>query len=1607
MFDVLNTKRLISIFALMALTHVQAADIVAQNYAAAKSPSVNSVCTKGYNLLAGDVSYGKTLINGNLPYSISYNAPLRQNLTSAQSFAQPEFSNAGWTDNYKSYVLTQNISSRIRQYQNANAQFLGYVSGYQVYNLSTYNSIEISSMSVKEHIVRLPGESSDTVFKEENGYFSRLYSADPIRDFNNNSVGSLPWSSNLGEYKLERVSGTLKITKLGVVYTVSDTQHTLAPSATSSNTIQYVHVNTNNQVVTSSTYWNSYFLQFGVASNSAPYLVSDTTTSQTLQRISKIQSSGKEVNLSYDSKLNLTQVQDSFNNTLTFERKHNESSQTTDESRLVTKVTYTSGVQGDSQTADLVYTSYDGRVPSNGNTTKLYTLTSAVSTSTSVSNYIYTPIQLGAVPLYVSSKGRTADDSYRYPVLTETRNALNQLESKWEITQNYVVSGSTYGTAKTTLKSYGYSGSANVGETTSIYDDNAKTIQLSFSPDGISNATTTVSTTVTNDSDITINVTGAPCLLSSSTPVSSMRFNTSRSQMLEVTDAKGTKTEVAYDNLNRVTQVKEAVGKAEERITTYTYGVLSDNTPNPFMIPSTVTTPLMTITNVINPLGQITQQTQSSSQANSTSKVTGYTYNALGQMTVVNGPLAGDVDKVTLTYDTYGNKASESQVINGITRRTRYFNYNSFAQPERIVSPNGLVDQFIYNPDGSLQQKNHGTGGTTGTISGQTTSYTYDALKRVLSVTNPDGETTSYTYDNLGRVTKTTLPDGNAVHKGYHPNGVVSAEATRNSANTIFLLSYQDLDVNGRVAKVRSGSNASLYWEAYSYDANGNKTQSTSSLGIIQTWTFDALNRVTSHTDGENNTNTKSYDLEDNVTSAKDAMNSGSSPLEYINGKVLKKEVNADFSTKTYSYDAADRMTQILHNIRQCSFGNLDALGRASTHTCIQSTTGAPSSNTYVHDYAYTYDTTRFGRLESANSVGNLYGTDTSYTYDAYDRVISKTQNVRAISQWNGTQPNRTVSYAYSIGGKLTGLTLPSGRQITYSYDTTGKGQLAGISLNGTSLIDTIVYNGAGQTTSWNWGNDSVYSINYDSSKNGNIKTITNSTSTGTANYKANYIFDADGRIVAITGLVTRDRFVYDNTNQVTNESREYVSGQTPIFGITYTYDKNGNRLSLAATGTHQQPAANVTYTYKANSNRLAMITRDGVTTTPVHINEGELRLDFVSGYDSFGQRRWSGKRNGDSTQPEYYFAYNHKRERTVRSITNNGASWSANAIQYVYDESSHLIGEYKSDGTALVEYVWSGDVPIAAIYGQGSATKIYYIVTDAQNTPRRLIDSSNNAVVWAWDSSAFGVAPPSIETVKFNLRFPGQYYDEITKQHYNLNRYYNPEIGRYMEADPIGLEGGLNPYAYAGSNPVMNVDPSGLEVLLNEKAIGAGTSKGIMNTIMSIGGHFWLDITPNNPDQIRFLHPNIPMKDNRFTIGGYPESNIDLSIRGSSRLIFQFNGDYHSTVRQSYVIDPPSAFNERASSLFSADTLFISALIRGAQNFNNNYINYHGTAGELSLPKFVGAGRIDIFGNYYNSNSFASGLLESVGVNLNIDPWGYQPGFDKPVPEYNFDWMK
>src|SRR5208282_3661895 len=84
------------------------------------------------------------------------------------------------------------------------------------------------------------------------------------------------------------------------------------------------------------------------------------------------------------------------------------------------------------------------------------------------------------------------------------------------------------------------------------------------------------------------------------------------------------------------------------------------------------------------------------------------------------------------------------------------------------------------------------------------------------------------------------------------------------------------------------------------------------------------------------------------------------------------------------------------------------------------------------------------------------------------------------------------------------------------------------------------------------------------------------------------------------------------------------------------------------------------------------------------------------------------------------------------------------------------------------------------------------------------------------------------------HLRLPGQYADS-TKFNHNGFRDYDPAIGRYLEVDPIGIVGGLNPYGYAGQNPTRWVDPSGLDLMV----ITGGWNGGI-----NVFGHSSVAVT-------------------------------------------------------------------------------------------------------------------------------------------------------------------
>ncbi len=128
------------------------------------------------------------------------------------------------------------------------------------------------------------------------------------------------------------------------------------------------------------------------------------------------------------------------------------------------------------------------------------------------------------------------------------------------------------------------------------------------------------------------------------------------------------------------------------------------------------------------------------------------------------------------------------------------------------------------------------------------------------------------------------------------------------------------------------------------------------------------------------------------------------------------------------------------------------------------------------------------------------------------------------------------------------------------------------------------------------------------------------------------------------------------------------------------------------------------------------------------------------------------------------------------------------------------------------------------------SNQRIYYYHVDHLGTPQELTDQTGN-IVWSAQYKAWGkvqtIEQPQIciqeqhgsalterwiepESIEQPLRFQSQYYDQETELHYNRFRYYDPDIGRFISQDPIGLMGGFNLYQYA-PNPVVWVDPFGL----------------------------------------------------------------------------------------------------------------------------------------------------------------------------------------------------
>ncbi|MEQ1560351.1 MAG: RHS repeat-associated core domain-containing protein [Methyloglobulus sp.] len=808
--------------------------------------------------------------------------------------------------------------------------------------------------------------------------------------------------------------------------------------------------------------------------------------------------------------------------------------------------------------------------------------------------------------------------------------------------------------------------------------------------------------------------------------------------------------------------------------------------------------------------GNLIERTISSG---SLSRAWQYSYNADGQVLTINGPRT-DLDDVTqFGYDNKGNLVS---IVDALGHKTLIIAYDANSRPLTVVNANGLITTLTYNLRGQVISSQTGN---------ELTTYTRDALGQVTKASAPDGNFIAFAYDDAHRLIKvsdqldnhidyTLDAVGNQVKQNvYDPSAVLTQTVSKK------------FDSNNRLAAIVGANGQSTL---VNYDDNDNPVAISDALGNQTKLIYDALNRLINSLDPAGHATKQGYDVNDNLTVVTDPL---THKTQYgYDGLGNPLSLNSpDTGLSKFSYDSAgNKISAVDARGKQINYG-YDNLNRLTKITY---------DGNQTINFVYDQGVNGIGHLVQMNDESGI----TQWQYDKHGRTISKTLQAGQLSF--------TTQYGYNAQGQLTTMTYPSGKVIQLTYS---QGQITAVDANGNPLLTDIHYQPFGNASDWVFGNGKKTVRDYD--LDGRI------TAYDMGERSRQLSYDKADRVIGYkdTDLQHDQSFAYDAVSRL-------LGITTPATQTDYAYDANGNRTRVNNNGT------NLVSTLDSNSNRLLNLSENNVAKKAYQydasgntINDGSHTFTFdgrnrlVKASGSFGTETYlinglgqrveklSGKVSdlaGDANedgklsvedlrlivlmtqgkQPGKLIAdCNHDGKVTIADATctqakivanrnNPGGIGQAAATYFVYDEAGHLLGEYDKQGKAVQETVWLGDMPTAVLKDD----KAYYVYADHLNAPRAISDATGKTV-WRWDSEVFGTTPanedPDQDGTKFayNLRFPGQYFDQSTGLHYNGFRDYDPATGRYVESDPIGLDGGINTYGYVFNRPLSIFDRTGL----------------------------------------------------------------------------------------------------------------------------------------------------------------------------------------------------
>ena len=960
-----------------------------------------------------------------------------------------------------------------------------------------------------------------------------------------------------------------------------------------------------------------------------------------------------------------------------------------------------------------------------------------------------------------------------------------------------------------------------------------------------------------NEVSFTHNIDGREEIISDKLGRTSVFIYDDNGNVLQTTNPMGESTDYTYDEKGNTLTTTDALGQ----VTTNLY----DENGN---LLSTTDAKGNSETTTYNSLGSPT--TISDKNGNSMSIV----YNAINtprSITSATGAIS------TFYYDEFGNKIQSIDENNQTTDYEYDSNWVPFLGATsskgnllKETRANGTTIENIYDDSSNLLSTTTTQDGTT-----TTTSNTYDAFNRLVTSTDENGNTATHTYDARGNKTQTTdaqgrvtkytyspsnkllqteYPDATTESKTYDAMGNLLSETNQEGETTSYEYNGADrliktIYANGSntssiydaVGRVTSTTDENTNTTSYTYDEVGNKTATTDALGNTTTFIYDAQGNMLSITDALGNTTSYEYNVLNQVVKTTYADGTTTQEIKNISGLPSKK-VDENGNETLYNYNTSNAIpllesvtlangatTDYSYNTRGLKTAQIDALGHTTNYTYTDLGELKEEILPMGKKKTYSYDT--YGKQ---TQLQDYAGKSTTFIYDSNDKLVRVEYTDGSSVSYEYTPAGRvkqltdaqgTISYVYDSRGRVKEQTNPDGTTLSYSYDAVGNiteiqtptttttktydalNRLSSVTdISGTT---TYTYDAKGRQTKVTLANGT--STNYSYNTKDEITKIEHKNSIGETLQSFTYTLNAVGNRTKVVESNNRTtNYTYNSVNQLTSE-RVSNDPQGSNTTTEYTYDEVGNLLSKTVDS--------ITTEFSYNNND--QLIQQGSSNFTYDAN-GNLTHKDTTTYNYDDKNRLIEVTTPTDTIVYTYDANNNRIAKTI----------NANTTTYLVDNNTQYAKVLQESSTTKnISYTYGNDL----LSQSSDSRQTLYYHTDALGSTRSLTNESQS-VLQEYNYTPYGELL-NADTPKTNYLYTGEQLDSETDDYYLRARYYSPQQARFTSIDPfegrVYEPNTLNDYIYAGSNPVMFVDPSGESYSMAQVSftVGALTTLGAISS--------------------------------------------------------------------------------------------------------------------------------------------------------------------------------